>query len=67
MFRFEADQTRLLRPCDLDATSHPMEAVMKKLAARAAARPANHGAAMEWSMALWLLALALLLATLQVY
>ena len=40
---------------------------MSKVTARAIARPASHGLAMEWSMALWLLALAFLLATLQVY
>jgi len=40
---------------------------MRKVTARAVARPANHGAAMEWSMALWVLTLAFLLATLQVY
>jgi hypothetical protein len=44
-----------------------MEAVMRKVTARAIARPVSHGAAMEWSMALWLLTLAFLLATLQVY
>jgi hypothetical protein len=65
MFRFDPDQTRPARLRDHAATSHSMEAVMRKVTA--VARPANHGAAMEWSMALWLLALAFLLATLQVY
>ena len=45
----------------------PMEAVMRKVTARAIARPVSHVLAMEWSMALWLLTLAFLLATFQVY
>jgi hypothetical protein len=67
MFRFDPDQTRLARLRDHAATSNPMEAVMRKVTARVIARPASHGIALEWSMALWLLALAFLLATLQVY
>ena len=40
---------------------------MRKVTARAIARPVNHGVALEWSMVLWILALAFLLATFQVY
>ena len=65
MSRFDPDQTRPTRLRDHAATSHPMEAVMSKVTA--VARPVSHGVALEWSMALWLLALAFLLATFQVY
>ena len=64
---FDPDQLRHARLRDRAATSHPMEAVMRNVTARVIARPASHGIAMEWSMALWVLALAFLLATLQVY
>lgn len=41
---------------------------MRKIASRAVARPVDRQeAAMEWSMALWVLALAFLLVTLQIY
>jgi hypothetical protein len=41
---------------------------MRKVTSRAVAQPAHqHTFATEWSMALWALALAFLLATFQVY
>ena len=41
---------------------------MCKVTARAIAQPANqHDVATEWSLALWMLAAAVLLATFQVY
>jgi hypothetical protein len=45
-----------------------MEDIMRKVTARAVARPINqHILATEWSLALWMLAVAFLLTTFQVY
>jgi hypothetical protein len=52
------------------SVSNSMEGIMHKVTARVVARPAheqNPAYATEWSMALWVLALAFLLATFQVY
>jgi len=41
---------------------------MRKVTSRAVARPVDqHDVTTEWSMALWVLALAFLLATFQIY
>ncbi len=40
---------------------------MRKVTARAVAQPVNYGSAIEWSLALWMLAAAFLLVTFQVY
>ena len=69
MFPFDSDQTgpRLLRH---DArSSHCQEAAMKKVTARAIARPAMpaHEAAAIWTVALWLMAAVFLLTTVKIY
>ena len=69
MAAFDRDQIRAPRRRD-DVRVQAMEGIMHKVTARTVARPVNeqdHAYATEWSMALWVLALAFLLATFQIY
>jgi hypothetical protein len=67
MFPFDSDQTRRRRFGHHARSSHCQEVVMRKVNARAIARPVTPVREAEiWTMALWLLAAVFLLATVRI-
>ena len=68
MFPFDCDQIRSGRVGHDAGASEATEDVMKKVTARAIARPAPPVREVEiWTMALWLVALAFLLTAVKFY